>query len=164
MVCVKPAPFHIQEVLLCAGLTNELPDIAQALRRHDSELRQMCPQRVHQHRALTHQLLAATMQQCRRLLLCRLDRHKSHRRALNRLANRFRIGGIMLIALDVRLHVLRRHQPHLVPKRTQLARPVMGGRTRFQPDHTAWNAAEERQHLPAAQSLTQNRRTLCVNP
>src|SRR6266540_569407 len=71
--------------------------------------------------------------------------------------------SIVLIALDVRLHVLRRHQPHLVPKRTQLARPVMGRRTRFQPDHTAWNAAEERQHLTAPQSLTQNRRTLRIN-
>jgi hypothetical protein len=78
-------------------------------------------------------------------------------------ANRFRIGGIVLVALDVRLHVLRRHQPHLVPKRTQLACPVMGRRTRFQPDHTAWNAAEERQHLPAAQSLTQSRRSLRIN-
>jgi hypothetical protein len=39
----------------------------------------------------------------------------------------------------------------------------MGRRTRFQPDHTAWNAAEERQHLPAPQSLTQNRRTLRIN-
>ena len=75
----------------------------QALRRHDSELRQMCPQRVHQHRALTHQLLAATMQQLGRLLLRRLHRHKSHRRAPNRLANRFGISGIVLIALDVRL-------------------------------------------------------------
>src|SRR5207245_11305380 len=34
---------------------------------------------------------------------------------------------------------------------------------RFQPDHTAGNAAEERQHLPAPQSLTQNRRTLRIN-
>ena len=31
------------------------------------------------------------------------------------------------------------------------------------PDHTAWNAAEEGQHLPAPQSLAQNRRTLCIN-
>src|SRR5262249_26368161 len=43
------------------------------------------------------------------LLVSRLDRHKAHRRALNRLADRFRIGGIVLVALDVRLHVLRRH-------------------------------------------------------
>jgi hypothetical protein len=69
----------------------------------------------------------------------------------------------VLIALDVRLHVLRRHQPHLVSKRTQLACPVMGRRTRFQPDHTAWKAAEERQHLPAPQSLTQDRSTLRGN-
>jgi hypothetical protein len=53
--------------------------------------------------------------------------------------------------------------PDVVPKRTQLARPVMGRRTRFQPDHTAWNAAEERQHLLASQSLPQNRRTLRIN-
>src|SRR6266540_4231738 len=76
----------------------------------------------------------------RRLLLCRLDRHKSHRRALNSLANRFGIGGIVLIALDVRLHVLRRHQPHLMAKRAQLARPVVRRRTRFQPNHTAWKS------------------------
>jgi hypothetical protein len=143
--------------------SRSIPDIAQALRRHDSELRQMCPQRVHQHRALTHQLLTATMQQRRRLLLCRLDRHKSHRRALNSLANRFGIGGIVLIALDVRLHVLRRHQPHLMAQRAELARPVMRRCTRFQTDHTAWNAAQERQHLPAPHSLAQNRRTLCIN-
>src|SRR5262249_15648710 len=67
-----------------------------------------------------------------------------HRRAPNRLANRFRIGGIVLIALDVRLHVLRRHQPHLVPKRAQLASPVMRRRTRFQPDHTPWTARADR--------------------
>jgi hypothetical protein len=35
--------------------------------------------------------------------------------------------------------------------------------TRFQPNQTAWNAAEERQHLPAPQSLAQNRRTLRIN-
>src|SRR6478609_1053468 len=52
---------------------------------------------------------------------------------------------------------------HLMPERGQLARPVMGRRARFQPDHTSWNAAEEGQHLPAPQSLAQNRRTLCIN-
>jgi hypothetical protein len=45
----------------------------------------------------------------------------------------------------------------------QLARPVVRRRTRFQPDHTARNAAEERQHLPAPHSLAQNRRTLRIN-
>src|SRR5262245_65882049 len=84
-------------------------------------------------------------------------------RSANRLANCFRIGGVVLVALDVRLHVLRRHQPHLVTKRAQLASPVMGRRTRFQPDHTAGNAAEEGQHLPAPQPREQNQRTEWLN-
>jgi len=103
------------------------------------------------------------VQQLSRLLLGRLDRHKSHPRTLNRLANRFGIGGIVLIALHVRLHVLRRHQPHLMPKRTQLARPVLGRRTRFQPHHAARKPAEEAEHLVAPQPLAQNRRTLRIN-
>src|SRR5262245_7854284 len=56
-----------------------------------------------------------------------------------------RIGGVVLVAFDVRLHVLRRHQPHLVSKRAQLASP---------------DAAEERKHLPPPQLLTQNRATV----
>jgi hypothetical protein len=39
----------------------------------------------------------------------------------------------------------------------------MGRRTRFQPDHTAGNTAEEGHHLPAPQSLAQNRRTLRID-
>jgi hypothetical protein len=93
-------PRHIRQarIAIVANDGDQLAHIAQPLRRHHSELRQMCPQRIHQHRALAHQLLAATMQRRRRRLLRRLDRHKSHGRARNRLANRFRIGGIVLIA------------------------------------------------------------------
>ena len=131
------------DVGIVANNGDQLAHIAQAPRRHDSELRQMGPQRVYQHRALSHQLLAAAMQQRRCLLLCRLHRHKSHRRTPNRFANRFGVGGVVLITLDVRLHVLRRHQPHLVPKRAELASPVVPRRTRFQPDHTPRSAAEE---------------------
>ena len=133
------------------------------LRRHQPELCQMRPQRVHQHRALAHQLLAATMQQLTCLLLRRLDRHKAHPRALNRLANRFGVGRIVLVAFNVRLDVLRRHQPYLMPKRSELAPPVVGRCTRFQPNQTGRNSAEERQHLPAPQSLAQNRRTLRID-
>src|SRR5262249_55308108 len=68
------------------------------------------------------------------------------------------------VALDVCLHVLRRHQPHLVPKRAELASPVVRRRTGFQPDHTPRNAAEERQHLPAPQSLAQSCRSFCIDP
>src|SRR6202008_4043349 len=92
----------------------------------------MPAQSVHQTRTLAHQPLPATVQQHSSLLVSRLDRHKAHRRALNRLADRFRIGGIVLVALDVRLHVLRRHQSHLVAKRAQLPPPVVRRRARLQ--------------------------------
>src|SRR5262249_42691005 len=139
-------PRHSRQALIAIIADNgdQLAHIAQALRRHHSELRQMCPQRIHQHRALAHQLLATTMQQLTCLLLSRLNRHKPHGRSPNGFTNRFGVGGVVLVALDVRLHVLRRHQPHLVPKRAELASPVMRRRTRFQPDHTAWTARADR--------------------
>src|SRR5262245_53644193 len=121
----------------------------------------MPAQSVHQTRTLAHQPLPATVQQHGSLLVSRLDRHKAHRRALNRLANRFRIGGIVLVALDVRLHVLRRHQSHLVAKRAQLPRPVVRRRARLQANQTGRQSTEERQNLRTPKLLAQNRPSLC---
>src|SRR5262249_815270 len=78
--------------------------------------------------------------------------------------NRFRIGGIVLVALDVRLHVLRRHQPHLMPKRAQLPRPVVRRRARLQAKQTGRQSTEERQNLRTPKLLAQNRRSLRINP
>src|SRR5262249_17513003 len=97
-------------------------------------------------------------------LVSRLDRHKAHRRALNRLANRFRIGGIVLVALDVRLHVLRRHQSNLVAKRAQLPRPVVRRRARLQANQTCRQPTEEPQNLRTPKLLAQTRPSLCINP
>jgi hypothetical protein len=119
-------------VALIADNGDQLADVAQALRRDHAELGQMPAQSVHQTRTLAHQPLPATVQQHSSLLVSRLDRHKAHRRAPNRLADRFGIGGIVLVALDVRLHVLRRHQSHLVAKRAQLPPPVVRRRARLQ--------------------------------
>ena len=41
----------------------------------------------------------------------------------NRLADRFRIRSVVLVPLDVGLHVLRRHQPHLVAQRAATPAP-----------------------------------------
>src|SRR6516225_2277612 len=124
----------------------------------------MPAQSVHQTRTLAYQPLPAAVQQHGSLLVSRLDRHKAHRRALNSLADRFRIGGIMLVALDVRLHVLRRHQPHLVAKRAQLPPPVVRRRARLQANQTARQSTEERQKLRTPKLLAQNRRSLCIDP
>src|SRR5215475_3213878 len=151
-------------VALIADNGDQLADVAQALRRDHAELGQMPAQSVHQTRTLAHQPLPATVQQHGSLLVGRLDRHKAHRRALNRLANRFRIGGIVLVALDVRLHVLRRHQAHLMAKRAQLPRPVVRRRARLQANQTGRQSTKERQNLRTPKLLAHNRRSLCIDP
>src|SRR5262249_28483421 len=82
----------------------------------------------------------------------------------NRLADCFRIGCIVLVALDVRLHVLRRHQSHLMPKRAQLPRPVVRRRARLQANQTWRQSTEERQNLRTPKLLAHNRRSLCIDP
>ncbi len=47
-------------------------------------------------------------------LVIGLDRHKAHRRPCYRLGDRFRIEEIAFVGLHVRLHILRRYQPHLM--------------------------------------------------
>src|SRR6266480_487205 len=92
-------PLRKPLVALIADNGDQLADVAQALRRDHAELGQMPAQSVHQTRTLAHQPLSATVQQHGSLLVSRLDRHKAHRRAPNRLADRFGIGGIVLVAL-----------------------------------------------------------------
>ena len=48
------------------------------------------------------------------LLVSHLHRHRTHRRPPNSLATRRSIDRVVLVALDVRLHVLGRHQPYIM--------------------------------------------------
>src|SRR3954454_17477878 len=80
----------------------------------------MCPQRIDQHCALANQSFPTPMEQYSSLLVSRLNGYEAHRRSYNRLADRFRIRSIVLVALHIGFHVLRWHQPHLVAQRTQL--------------------------------------------
>src|SRR5712671_4149753 len=48
------------------------------------------------------------------LLLGRLNPYEPHGRAPHRLTDCLRVGGIVLIALDVGLHILRWHQTDLM--------------------------------------------------
>ena len=151
---------------------DQLHDMARALGRDDAELGQMAPQRVDQpcratrpgslrertigaadRGPLTHQQITGAMDGQRRLLLLRLDRHKAHRRAGHRLADRRGIGRIVLVALEIGLDVLRRHQPHLVPERTDLTRPVVRRGTSLDPDQASGQTGKEAQDLAAPQRL-----------
>src|SRR4051812_4157057 len=64
----------------------------------------------------------------------------------HRLADRLGIGGIVLVALDVRLHITRRHQPYFVAQLDQLACPVMGSGAGLHADETRPQPGEELQH------------------
>jgi hypothetical protein len=59
------------------------------------------------------------------LLLNILDRHESHMRSINRLADRLGIGCVVLVGLDVGLDELRRNQPHRVPVRVGASIPLL---------------------------------------
>src|SRR5207344_2951193 len=59
----------------------------------------------------------------------------------------FRIGGIVLLSLDVGLHVGRWHQANGVAECLKLPRPMMGGGARFDPDQTRRKLLEEREHV-----------------
>jgi hypothetical protein len=94
----------------------------------------MPAQGIHQHCALAYQPLPTSVQKHSGLLFSRLGWNEPHRRPRNRLADRFGIRSVVLVPFDVGLHVLRRHQPHLMAQRTQLPRPVMRRRTRLHPN------------------------------
>jgi hypothetical protein len=86
--------------------------------------------------SLAHQQIACPMLHQSSLLLGRLDPYEPHGWPPHRLADRLSISGIVLVALDVGLHILRRHQAHLMPKLRQLARPIMRRGASFHADKT----------------------------
>ncbi len=119
----------------------------------NAELGHMPADRIRQHRSLTNQQLPAAMQHQARLLLLRLRRHKSHRRPRDRFADCGGVVGIVLAALNVGLHVARRHQPHRVAERLKPAAPIMCGRTRLNADEAGRKGREELQQLCSGDAL-----------
>jgi hypothetical protein len=101
----------------------QLRDRAGALRRHDAEFGQVGAQRVDQLGLLADQGLAHPVDRQGALLLLGLDRHEPQARPLHRLADRLGVGPVVLLALDVGLDVLRRHQAHRVAEPGDLPCP-----------------------------------------
>ena len=99
--------------------------------------------------------MARAMQHQAALLLGRLGLDKPHVGPGDRLADGLRISGIVLLPLDVGLHVGRRHQPHRMAKRLELARPMMRRGTGLYADQARRQLLEERQDIAALQ-LTAN--------
>ena len=83
-------------------------EFVQTLGLDDAEFREVGAYGVGQGGALANQQIAAAVQRQDRLLLDGLDRDKAHARPPNRFADRFGIGGVVLVALYVGFDVLRR--------------------------------------------------------
>ena len=93
--------------------------------RDDPELRKMGTDRIDHRGLLTDEEMARAMEHQAALLPGRLGLDEPHVRPGDRFADGLGVSGIVLLSLDVRLHVGRRHQAHRVPERLQLARPIM---------------------------------------
>src|SRR5258708_18902526 len=65
-------------------------------------------------RATHHPALAHPVQGLQIQLVIGLDRHKAHGRSCDSLGDRLGIDVVALIGFHVRLHILRRYQPHVV--------------------------------------------------
>jgi hypothetical protein len=86
-----------------------------------------------------------------------------HFGAAHRLADRRRVDLVVLVALAIALHVLRRDQHHLVAQFAQLTRPVMRSATGFQADRGRIQLGHERQELAASQLFAQHHLLLLVD-
>src|SRR5437899_4443841 len=101
------------------------------LRCHQPELGKVGTKRVNQLRPLADQEISRPVQHQRALLLDVLDWHKTHRWPRDGLADRRRIGSIVLAALHIGFDIGWRHEPCVMPQLLELACPLMRRCARF---------------------------------
>ena len=66
-------------------------------------------------------------------------------------ANRLGVGGVVLLALDIGLYELRRHQTDIVPKSGDLSSPIVCRVAGLNPNQGRVQFGKERQHLRASE-------------
>src|SRR6516225_6042241 len=80
-------------------------------------------------------------------LVIAFDRHKAHRGADYRFGNRFGIDVVVLVRLHVRLHILGRHQAHVMPLLPQRAAEKMSSSAGLHADQAHAKVRCKAQHL-----------------
>src|SRR5271169_3439876 len=103
---------------------------------------------------LANQEMTRPMQHQAALLLRRLGLNKAHRWPPHGLADCLGVGHVVLLPLDVGLYIGRRHQPHAVSERFELARPMMRRRTGFDTNQARRKLLEQRQNVAPLQLPT----------
>ncbi len=129
----------------------------------NAELRKQAADHVDQLGALLDQEVPRPMYRQRRLLLTRLDRDVPHRRARYRLADRLGVARVGFPALDVGLHIGRRHQTYVVTKSSDLPSPMVARPTGLDAHQTRIEPLKKPQHLCPAYRLAHNNFTGAVD-
>src|SRR3974377_606036 len=103
--------------------------------------------------SLPHQKISRAVLHQLALLLSRFDLYETHGRTSYRLTDRLSVGGIVLVALDVGLHVFRRHQTHFMTEFRQLPRPIVRGRAGLHANQARRYRIKKLHHLAPPQFL-----------
>ena len=96
-----------------------------ALQRDHAVFGQMATNRTDHVGVLAHEHLPGPEQHRPRLALFAPQRNQTHGRTRPRLGNHLGAGHVVLLALYVRLHILRWDQPHFMAQLRQLPAPAM---------------------------------------
>ncbi len=118
--------------------------LTQTLGHHETVFAQQPACLIGGSRALLDEVLADPMQHLNVLLFGTLQRHKAHARPAHRFTDRLGIVRVILVALDIGFHELRRNQASVMPHLLQLSSPVMGTGTRLKADHRRRQVGKER--------------------
>src|SRR5262249_31786549 len=97
------------------------------------------------------------------LLLAVLDRHKSHRWPRDGLADRRRIGRVVLAALHIGFDIGRRHEPCVMPQPPEFARPLMRRCARFHANAARRQIGKELENSPSTKPLADHHRAFRID-
>ena len=98
------------------------------------------------------------------LLLWGLDWHEAHGGPAHGLADSFGIGCIVLVTLHIGLNVAGRHQAHVMPATSDLARPEVRSAACLNANSTGRQSGKEARDLAPPQPSAQNNFPRAVNP
>jgi DNA modification methylase len=88
---------------------------------------------------------------------------KAHRWPRHRFTDARGVGRVILLPAHIGLDIGRRHYPDVMAKLEQLARPMMGRTTGFQPDNRRGQLGEEDKNILAPERLGNDRAPTSVN-
>src|SRR5262249_30919957 len=142
---------------------NQLMQSFTPLRCHQPELGKVRTKCVDQLSPLTDQEVPRPVQHQHALLLDVLDRHKSHRWPRDGLADRRRIGRIVLAALHIGFDIGWRHEPRVMSQLFELACPLMRRCARFHANAARRQIGKELKNSRSTNALADHHRAICIN-